>query len=415
MSGLEVILAAADLRDEAALVSAAREQGITVVRRSVDAADLLAAAAADPSLSIVLTPGMPRLTGELAARLLGEGRTVVGVAAGDDDEQRLRHWRIDRIVKHAGDAPSTMRAVALALASVDGAAGGVWSLEAPCFEAPPIPGPGLLVAVWGPTGAPGRTTTAIALAEALAAGGRRTCIVDADPNAPALAAQLGMLDDGGGLALACRHADNATLNERSLSQCARMVLPGLSVLTAVAHPDHWPEVRESAVRMVWEQARAVFDAIVVDAGSTAPEDDAMVSGSTMLAVRRDAAASTALRMADRIVVAARPTMMGMVRLLNELPALPQAASAIVLTGGAPRDGSHREIERILRTSGVTAPSFPLPRSARSLERAVREGVLPRECASRRERRQLDEIVRQILDDERPMVRVRAGRPRGRRR
>ena len=59
-----LILAIPDLDSEPDLVSSAALHGVVVARRSFDAADLLAAAAADTSMAVALSAGIPRLSGD---------------------------------------------------------------------------------------------------------------------------------------------------------------------------------------------------------------------------------------------------------------------------------------------------------------------------------------------------------------
>ena len=395
------ILAVADLPDEPALVAAAGANGIDIMRRCVDAADLLAAAAVDPAMPVVLTAGMPRLTADLVQRVRGGSRMVIGLAGDDEDEHRLRAWGVAGSIRHRGDASASMRELALAL---DRGADGVWAVES---AEPPRGRGGFVIAVGGPSGAPGRTTTAIALAETLASQGVRTCLVDADLAAPSMTAQLGVVDEASGIVIACRHAETGTLTERSLLQCARGVVPGLAVLTGLARADRWPDVRPQALREVLGQAAAMFDAVVVDVGAVGDGiDDA-----GLLDVRRDAAARVVVDAADRLLVVGRASMLGTLRLLAELPNMPRRPDAIALAGEA---GAMAEVQRVLRTSGVLVPVAAIPRGAAGLERAARAGALPRESASRRERRQLDALA-DLLSGEREDVRATAGRRRGRRR
>ena len=394
------ILAVADLPDEPALVAAAGANGIGIMRRCVDAADLLAAAAVDPAMPVVLTAGMPRLTADLVQRVRGGSRMVIGLAGDDEDEHRLRAWGVAGSIRHRGDASASMRELALAL---DRGADGVWAVES---AEPPRGRGGLVIAVGGPSGAPGRTTTAIALAETLASQGVRTCLVDADLAAPSMTAQLGVVDEVSGIVIACRHAETGTLTERSLLQCARGVVPGLAVLAGLARADRWPDVRPQALRDVLGHAAAMFDAVVVDVGAVGDGDDA-----GLLDVRRDAAARVVVDAADRLLVVGRASMLGALRLLAELPRLPRRPDAIALAGEA---GAMAEVQRVLRTSGVLVPVAAIPRGAAGLERAARAGALPRESASRRERRQLDALA-DLLSGEREDVRATAGRRRGRRR
>ena len=395
------ILAVADLPDEPALVAAAGANGIGIMRRCVDAADLLAAAAADPAMPIVVTAGMPRLTVDLVQRMRAGSRTVIGLAGDDEDERRLQAWGVEGSIRHRGDAAASMRELALAL---DRGPGGVWAVE-------PAPLPeergGLVIAVGGSSGAPGRTTTAIAVGESLVARGLRTCLIDADLRAPSMTAQLGVIDDMSGIVIACRHAESGTLTERSLMQCTRAVLPGLAVLSGLSRADRWPDVRAQALREVLEQAASGFDAVVVDVGALG--DDRAEPG--MLDLHRASGVDAAVDAADRLLVVGRATMLGTVRLLGELPQLSRRPDALAITG---ESAAMAEVQRVLRASGVLVPVGGIPRGAAALERAVRAGILPRESASRRERRQLDALIA-LLVEEPSSVRATGARRRGRRR
>ena len=63
------------------------------------------------------------------------------------------------------------------------------------------------MAVWGPTGAPGRTTVAVGLATELASRGRGTLLLDADPYGGAVAQHLGVLDQALLAAVQAREID----------------------------------------------------------------------------------------------------------------------------------------------------------------------------------------------------------------
>ena len=120
-------------------------------------------------------------------------------------------------------------------------------------RARPVPaadaGPPRIIAVWGPAGAPGRSTVAIELAVELARGGRHVGLVDADTHAPSIALALGLADEGPGFAAACRQAELGGLDARELTRisaplgahAASMCSPGLN------RPSRWPELSESRV------------------------------------------------------------------------------------------------------------------------------------------------------------------------
>src|SRR4029450_11154857 len=92
-------------------------------------------------------------------------------------------------------------------------------------EAEPQPGDGRMVAVWGPTGAPGRTTVAATLAGQLAVVGHEALLVDADTYGASVAQALGMLDESAGIAAAARAANQGALDVRRLGTLAPRGMP----------------------------------------------------------------------------------------------------------------------------------------------------------------------------------------------
>ena len=116
-----LILAIPDLDSEPDLVASAALHGVVVARRSFDAADLLAAAAADTSMAVALSAGVPRLSGDLVGRLIADERLVIGIAGNDEDERQLAAWNVRCIIRHHGDAVATMSQIARAIGSRDSA------------------------------------------------------------------------------------------------------------------------------------------------------------------------------------------------------------------------------------------------------------------------------------------------------
>jgi cellulose biosynthesis protein BcsQ len=419
---ISVILAAPDLSDEPGLVAAATLHGIVISRRSLDAADLLAAAAADTTMAVAVSAGVPRLSGDLIGRIMADERIVVGIAVSDDDERRLRAWNVPNVIRHHGDPVATIATIATLVsggshrstpdsaARIGREAGGsdaggrdAGGRDQAAPAAAPEAGarPCLLVAVWGPTGAPGRTTTALSVAESLADNGYSVCLVDADTYAPSLIAQVGVNAEASGLVVACRQADNGTLNARTLVAATRLLSDRLSILGGLVRAERWPDLREAALRTLWRVAREAFDVVVVDIGSCIEEEGAIahLAGSPLLASRRNAAAVTALEAADHVLVTARSSTLGLTRLLNELPAVTSVNDAacltLVLTGASGLMAPTSISDRMLRQLGLRAEVVRLPRDAARLERAIRDGITPYEAASRRERRMLSALARGI--------------------
>lgn len=185
---LPVLTAVTDAGWESVLVAALddAEHGVTVVRRCVDVADLLAAAAAGTARAVVLSADLRRLDRGVLAQLASARVAVVGlVVPGDEDaERRLRQLGLLHVLPADAAAPVVAEALRVAVAEMP-TAGPVGApsdpraalpvLGAPPRELAAARGPGTVVAVWGPTGAPGRTTVAVGVADEAAGSACRRC------------------------------------------------------------------------------------------------------------------------------------------------------------------------------------------------------------------------------------------------
>lgn len=171
-----------------------------------------------------------------------------------------------------------------------------------------------ITAVWGPAGAPGRTTVAVTLASVLAGRGVRTLLVDLDTWGASVAQALALIDEAPGVAAAARASEQGTLDTASLSRVAPEVTPGLRVLTGIPKPERWPELRAAAVEDVLEKSRGLVDHVVVDCGFSI-EDDEELSYDTA-APRRNATTLTALERADSLVVVGAADPIGLQRLVR---------------------------------------------------------------------------------------------------
>jgi MinD-like ATPase involved in chromosome partitioning or flagellar assembly len=180
-----------------------------------------------------------------------------------------------------------------------------------------------IVAVWGPTGAPGRTTVATTLAAEVASRGAEVLLVDADTYGGCIAQTLGLLDEAPGIAAACRAAEQGTLDLPVLAGLAPQVLPGLRVLTGLPKAERWTEVRAAALERVLELSRSLVSLVVVDCGFCL-EDDEELSYDTV-APRRNESTLTSLAAADTVIAVggADPVaLQRFVRGLQELGTVP---------------------------------------------------------------------------------------------
>jgi MinD-like ATPase involved in chromosome partitioning or flagellar assembly len=298
-------------------------QGIVVLKRCVDVDDLLASASAGQADVAVLgidSHGLDQAAVELLRKHSVRPVAVVPDGAGLD-AARLRATRIGiRSTVSEAQLVTLPDAVQADDATADTAAGDEARDEA---EPPPGPG-GRALVVWGPAGAPGRTTLAVALAAELARRGCRTTLVDADPYGGAVAQQLGILDEVSGVLAAARATAGGALPER-FGSVQRTVGPHLGVVTGLPRPDRWVEVRSGVVEHLVEVGRD-HGHVVVDTGFSLEQDPASDFGSRP---GRNQMTLGALEVADEVVVVGSADPVGLSRLARGLVELRD------LTGGAP--------------------------------------------------------------------------------
>lgn len=184
----------------------------------------------------------------------------------------------------------------------------------------PIPSPrrpGRVIVVWGPEGAPGRTSLAIAIAAELAVAGHAVALADADVRAASAAPALGLLDEAPGFAAACRLAGAGGLDSAEFERVAqvhRSRLGAFRVLTGLGRPSRWPELAADRVRATIQAARDWVDVLVVDVAAGLDEDEEI--SSDVLTPRRNAATLAALRSADQVVAVGSADPVGLARLLR---------------------------------------------------------------------------------------------------
>jgi len=302
--------------ESALLAGAAGAPGdVVVVRRCVDVADLMAVAAQRLASVAVVEAGLRRLDAEVVATLAADGVRVLVVTGRDGADPSA--WGVDGVVRQEDGALALVEAV-VALGAQPSPAGTV--AEAPDGRA------GQVVAVWGPAGAPGRSTVAVALADEAARLGRRVLLVDADTYGGTLAALLGAPAGRAGVFAAARAVAAAGLGDDELLTLAPTVRPGLRLLAG--GPAHrWPELSPRAVRAIARASRAIADLTVVDCGFGLEQDEELSYDTR--APLRNGATLAALAVADRVLAVGHGDVPGLVRLIDAWPALVES------TAGAP--------------------------------------------------------------------------------
>jgi MinD-like ATPase involved in chromosome partitioning or flagellar assembly len=227
-------------------------------------------------------------------------------------------------------------------------------------DLPERPGRSTIIAVWGPAGAPGRTTVAVNVSTELATRGQQVLLVDADTYGGCVAQSLGLLDEAPGVAAACRAADQGSLDLPALARLAPYVTPGLRVLTGLPKAERWPELRAGALDRVLELARGLASVVVVDCGFCIEDDEELSYDTT--APRRNEATLTALAAADTLLAVggADPVaLQRFVRAVQDLGSVPSPAPVPVINrvrssavGARPRERIADSLRRFAGIEGI---------------------------------------------------------------
>ncbi|UVJ38324.1 P-loop NTPase [Arthrobacter sp. CJ23] len=322
---------------------------VTVVRRCGELTELLAACQSGLARAAVIAEGSEELTASLVDRLGAVGVSMVALT--DDPEEASRLRGIGVVPALRGIDPSALASrISDAVSQLSGRSGGhahhrnagfadtaaeIHQVPAEEESGQESAGQGQIIAVWGPTGAPGRTLVATNMAAELAAAGKSVLLVDADSYGASIAAVLGLLDESAGLAQACRLADQGLLDTAALKKIASLVFTKAGefrVLTGISRADRWTELRAAALSSVLERAREIADVVVVDTGFCLEADEEL-SFDTM-APRRNAATLRSLEVADTVYAVGSSDAIGVPRLVRALAeleiAVPQTAPRVVL-------------------------------------------------------------------------------------
>src|SRR5699024_5503874 len=338
--------------EETLVREVATEEGLTVMRRCADVAELLAAALAGLGTVAVVDHefGVDRTTidrlqsqgtrvlvccppdhvrrydalGAMGlahgvamipaihslARSTDEAQLVVDALASDPVQEPLADAALQATARpdSAGsDSAGPDAALHDAALADDGLAG----------ETEPgatVTGPARVLAVTGAQGAPGRSTLAINIADVLASQGESVLLVDADLWGGALAQMLGMLADTAGLSAAVRAADQGTLDASALGRLAPRVRPGLRLLPGLARAARWREVSAAAVAEILQVAGREHSWVVVEAPVLVQEEDSAFG----FGPGRNDVAGAVLGAAEEIAVVGAAEPVGMERLVQTL-------------------------------------------------------------------------------------------------
>ncbi|MGN6199523.1 AAA family ATPase [Humibacter sp.] len=326
-----------DRRTQERVTAEATASGHLVTVRTTAGRELVAALAARDVDVAVVGAGRGRLSAEVVAACDRGGIRLVVLVAGESERRHALalgvYDSLDAMSDWSELEPS-LRGVRAIPSRAGGPLGGEDASR--------------VIAVWGPAGAPGRTSVAIAIAAELAALGHSVALADADPYGGATAPALGLLDEAPGFAAACRLAASDSLTHDELVRVAqRYASPrgAFWVLTGIGRATRWPELTSERVERVLAQCRSWVDYTVVDVGFNLETDEEITSD--MFAPRRNAATLAALHGADDVIAVGLADPVGLSRFLRSFGDLVEAA---------PESPPHVLVNRV-RASAVGANPF----------------------------------------------------------
>ena len=226
---------------------------------------------------------------------------------------------IETSLSHHADWPEILEAL------------GLGRSEASSLSQTPPPQSGLeenslrdarVIAVWGPAGAPGRSTIAINIASEAALLGKSVLLIDADTYGGSIAGYLELFDEAPGFLAASRLAGQERLDEKEIARLTHSFELGstsFSVMSGIVSARRWPELTAVRVRACLGVLRPYFDVIVCDVGFNLEQDEEISSDLT--APRRNQATLQILSDSDAVVAVTSADVIGIARFIQTLESL----------------------------------------------------------------------------------------------
>jgi MinD-like ATPase involved in chromosome partitioning or flagellar assembly len=376
-----LLLAAGEPWESPALADLEAHPGVVVLKRCVDVDDLLAAVTSGQADVAVVSLDAPGLDAASVAHLRRHAVRLVAVTSSRSDDLDVRE-HAQRLGIAALVGAGELSSLPEAVTTVDDVA----DTRARDEQLSDLPGGadapgatndathgGRVVVVWGPAGAPGRTTVATNLAWEVARRGEAVVLADLDPYGGAVAQQLGVLDEVSGLLSAARLAAAGQLDERFASVC-RGVGEHLAVVTGLPRPDRWREVRAAQVDQLLEAARARGH-VLVDTGFSLEDDPGTDFGARP---GRNALTLAAIEQADELLVVGSADPVGLARLARGLVDLREHTAGVPVRVVVNRmrssiGWSEKEIAGMVEGFSRVAGLHFLPEDRAGLDRALVSG------------------------------------------
>lgn len=305
---------------------------VTLVFRCVDRAETLAVIRGGDVDAVFVVGAAHWLDRQVSDEARERGVRLIGLVADPLEAEHLRE------VGATLADPGTSIEELLAQAEV----------VRPAPPRPRVPGrpPGRSIAVWGPKGAPGRTSVAIELAFEIAAAEPSTLLVDADTYGGDVAQSLAMVEEIPTIVWAAHRASTEDFGPAEIATVLRRAGDrGPVVMPGVPRPDLWADISDFGWRKLMVRLRSLFRFTIYDLGF-------VLEGApgTAAVWDRNRVTRQTISDADRVVAICRGDPIGLKSFLwamEELRALVDLDKVLVVANKV-RAGDEQEVGYVLR-------------------------------------------------------------------
>jgi MinD-like ATPase involved in chromosome partitioning or flagellar assembly len=349
MTDLRVITVVGDPQLEADIAASLGSQEVDVVLRCVERSEVLAAIRAGAVDGMILAGPAPWIDAQCIAEARAAG---IEIAAVPRDRLDVEQFLTLGVIAMPSGSPASE--VLATLRSSEA--------SEPAKSIGPV-GVGRLFVVWGPKGAPGRSTVAIELAAAMASVEPLTLLIDADPYGGDLKQLLGVVDDIPSIVWAARAAAKGQLERESItSELRRAGRDGPVLLPGLPRPELWSDVSTYGWTELLGQLKGMFRNVVIDVGFCLepghvagfdPEDG------------RNRMARMSVASADQVIAVMSAEPIGIKNMTAAIGQLDEITGRdkVMLVANRLRSGSEREVSAIVaqhlkRTLSATIPYEP---------------------------------------------------------
>jgi MinD-like ATPase involved in chromosome partitioning or flagellar assembly len=331
-----------------------------LLMRCVDRTELLGAIRGG-SLDVVVSAGLPHwVDPQVVEEARTRGLRIVVVGGEPASGERTVRFGLRHV---AGPDPAAI------LGAIESATG----LPPPPPSAPAGPR-GRLIAVWGPKGAPGRTSIALELASLIARSAPSTLLIDGDPYGGDLLQLAGIVEELPTIVWAARMAAKDELDAAALgSELRRVGRGGPVMLPGLPRPELWPEVSDFGWRRLLAVARAEFEYTLCDTGFCFEPEPSPYPES---GEGRNRSARAALTDADQIVAVCRADPVGVKQFAWAVDALRGLVDLdkVIVVLNRTRHGKTAELRDLVRRHTGKRAAACVPERVGDWHKAVDAGV-----------------------------------------